>query len=141
MNKTIELTENIKNQLAESLKKEFPFEDKYITSFMEIIDYMAEYDRERMYDELHERADNLTLIYNYDLVNWLAKDEWNYYNKIDYMNKSVEEGLIDFTKYEFFRHVMAANYLYHFDKLSIIANSTEGFFENLEINEEEEEEN
>ncbi len=124
------MNNNIIEKIKAELGKEFPFNGGHVNSYLEILEYQEEF-QEDIYDEIHETADNMTLIYNKDLLAWL-NNSWEWSNRSCLMEDVVNEGLIDMKNYNFFKHIMTANYQYHWNLLSKIHQKAVAIFESIE---------
>ena len=129
------MNNNIIEKIKAELENGFPFDKDHIRTYLEILEYQEDF-KEDLYDEIHEAADSLTLIYNKDLAEWL-NDSWEWSNRAALMEEVVKEGLVDIKDYSFFRHIMAANYQYHWNMLNEIHQKAVTIFESIEEEEEE----
>lgn len=79
-----------------------------IEDIEEFYDY---YSSDYISDMISYYADSRVNIYYSDLREWLSRSVYS----IDYMERAVDEYLVDTRDYDFYKHIQVAQYLYYAD--------------------------
>lgn len=110
---------NIKNKYNEFIKLNSEYSEvaEEFDYYLYDVDTLEDLKHDTFKDRLHELADGLVDIYNYDLLNWVKRPR-----EVEYIHNAVDEYGLDAKNFDFYQLIKMGQYHYYYELVNELYN-------------------